>query len=79
MNAPAALVAALVCLTPCAPALADGTSTGPTYTTKVVDITGRRAQPIAAVEVTRALPSLRLRDLRPAFPVGVEAVGQGPL
>jgi hypothetical protein len=54
-------------------ALADGTTPGPTYTTHVVDIVGRRVQPIAAVEVTRALPSVKLHEMKPPFAQRIEA------
>ena len=66
---------ALVTLLSGSLALADGQTPGPTYTTHVVDIVGRPAVPIAAVEVTRALPSLRLRELKPPFAQRIEAGG----
>ena len=54
-------------------ALADGTTAAPTYTTHVVDIVGRRPQPIAAVEVTRALPSVKLHEMKLPFAQRIEA------
>jgi len=64
---------ALVALLSSSTALADGQASAPTYTTHVVDIVGRRVAPIAAVEVTRALPSIKLHELKPTFALGIEA------
>jgi hypothetical protein len=58
-------------------ALADGTEQDApkraVYTTRVVDIVGRRATPIAAIEVTRALPSFQLHEMQTAFALRIEA------
>lgn len=71
------LLAALAAVGTSSIALADGQA--PTYTTKVVDIVGRRVVPIAAIEVARVQPRLELHPLRPGFAVGIEAsVGQSP-
>jgi hypothetical protein len=71
------LLAALAATLTSSIALADGQA--PTYTTKVVDIVGRRVVPIASVEVARVQPRLELYPLRPGFALGIEAsVGQSP-
>jgi hypothetical protein len=73
MKTTLAVLLSLVALGTARTALADGQTPGPVYTTHVVDIVGRRVQPIAAVEVTRQLPTLGLHELKPTFALGIEA------
>ncbi len=58
-------------------ALAEGTAAAPpaqgTYTTQVVVIHGRAPVPIAAVEVSRALPGVRLHDMQPPASLRIES------
>jgi hypothetical protein len=65
------LFLALAALSASSAARADGAA--PVYTTRTVYVVGQRAVPIAAVEVTRALPRLDLHELSPSFAPGIEA------
>jgi|HubBroStandDraft_1064217.scaffolds.fasta_scaffold799493_2 hypothetical protein len=62
-------------------ARADGTTPGatkaPAYTTGVVDIVGRRAAPIAAIEVARAVPTVKLHEMQSPFLSRIEAGVRG--
>jgi hypothetical protein len=73
MKTTVAILLSLLTLATTSSALADGQGPGPVYTTPVVDIVGRRVQPIASIEVARALPSIKLHEMKPPFAARIEA------
>jgi hypothetical protein len=73
MKTTVAILLSLLALATTSSALADGTTPGPVYTTEVVHIIGRRVQPIAAIEVARALPSIKLHEMKTPFTARIEA------